>query len=75
MRIDKDRSSLEADYLAERDELVNERELALAKRHEELEAEIAELEAGGAKENELRNRCRRAGSGLHPRARSADRAC
>ncbi len=59
-RIDKDRSSLEADYLAERDEMVNERELALAKRHEELEAEIAELEKQGAKDNELKARQRAA---------------
>ncbi len=59
-RVDADRSSLEADYLAERDELVNERELALAKRHEELEAEIAELESQGAKDAEIRNRQRAA---------------
>ncbi len=55
-RIDKDRSSLEADFLSERDEMVSERELALAKRHEVLEAEVTELEAEGAKEAELRAR-------------------
>src|SRR5687767_6736043 len=53
-----DLPSLEADYLAERDELEQEREVRLAKRHEELEAEIEELEGQGAKDTELKARQR-----------------
>ena len=33
------------ELLAERDEIVQERELSLARRHEELEAELAQLES------------------------------
>jgi DNA-directed RNA polymerase subunit beta' len=49
-------SSLEAEMLAEREEIERERELDLAKRMEELEEEIAALEAEGAKDADLRNR-------------------
>ncbi len=50
--------SLEAEMLAEIDEIVKERELELAGVAEELEAELAQLEADGAKEADLRARQR-----------------
>ena len=49
-------SSMEAEFLAERDDLEQERERKLAKVHEELEAEIAQMEGDGAKDSELRSR-------------------
>ncbi|MEX1124190.1 MAG: DNA-directed RNA polymerase subunit beta' [Acidimicrobiia bacterium] len=52
--------SLEAEMLAEIDEIVKERELELAAVSEELEAELAQLEADGAKEADLRARQRAA---------------
>ena len=48
-----DLPALESELLAERDEIVQERELSLARRHEELEAELAQLESEGAKESDL----------------------
>ena len=53
-RVDKDRSSLEADYLAERDEMRNEMELALAKRHEELGIDLSRPERGSDEEDARR---------------------
>jgi DNA-directed RNA polymerase subunit beta' len=53
-----DLPSLEAEYLAERDFLEQERERKLAEVHEELEREVAELEDQGAKDSELRARQR-----------------
>ena len=53
---DEDLQSLEADYLAERDEINKELELELAERHDELEGEVRKLEKGGAKDAEIRNR-------------------
>ena len=55
-----DLPSLEADYLAERGELIKEMELRLAERHERLEGEIAEMEKDGAKDSELKARQRAA---------------
>jgi DNA-directed RNA polymerase subunit beta' len=48
-----DLQSLEADMLGERDAAEKERELELARRMEELEAEIEALEAEGAKDSEI----------------------
>jgi DNA-directed RNA polymerase subunit beta' len=48
--------NLENEMIAEREEIERERELELARRMEELEQEIAGLEAEGAKDSELRNR-------------------
>src|SRR4051794_7181823 len=59
-RRQNDLPSLEAEYLAERDFLEQERERHLAEVHEELEKEVAALEAGGAKDTELRARGRAA---------------
>src|SRR5690606_3830431 len=50
------RPSPEAELVAEKDETVRERELELARRMEELEAEIAALEAEGAKDSDIRSR-------------------
>ena len=52
----EDMSSLEADLLGEREAIDKDRELALAKRMEELESELEALEAEGAKESDLTNR-------------------
>ena len=52
-RRQKDLPTLEADVLAERDAIVQEREVELARRHEELEGEIAQLEKESAKESDL----------------------
>ncbi|HKY17172.1 MAG TPA: DNA-directed RNA polymerase subunit beta' [Microthrixaceae bacterium] len=51
-----DLSSLEAEMLAERDAIDSDREKDLARRHEELEEEIAGLEKEGAKEADLNAR-------------------
>jgi DNA-directed RNA polymerase subunit beta' len=48
--------SLENEMLAEREEVEKERELEIARRMEGLEAEIAQLEADGAKDSDIRNR-------------------
>jgi DNA-directed RNA polymerase subunit beta' len=55
-----DLPSMEAEMRAEVDEIVKERELRLAERHEALEAELAEAEADGAKDSDLRARQRAA---------------
>ncbi|MEZ5321619.1 MAG: DNA-directed RNA polymerase subunit beta' [Microthrixaceae bacterium] len=55
-----DLPTLEAEILAERDEINSEMELALARRHEELEADVARLEGEGAKPAEITSR-RKAG--------------
>jgi DNA-directed RNA polymerase subunit beta' len=51
-----DLANLEAELNAEKDEIVRERELELAKRMEDLETEIAALEAEGAKDSDIRAR-------------------
>src|SRR3712207_2454924 len=55
-----DLPNLEAELLGERDAIEKDRENALARRHEQLEAELAELEGQGAKEAALRARQRAA---------------
>ena len=50
--------NLEVEMLGERDAIEKERELAIAKRFEELEKELADLEAEGAKESEIKARQR-----------------
>ena len=50
--------NLEAEMLGERDAIEKERELALAKRFEELEKEIEDLEKEGAKDSEIKARQR-----------------
>src|SRR5690606_25310501 len=52
----EDLPNLEAELNAEKDEIVRERELELARRMEEGEKEIAALEAEGAKDSDIRNR-------------------
>ncbi len=52
----EDLPSLEADLIGEREAIEKERELELARRMEELEAELEALEAEGAKESDLTNR-------------------
>ncbi|KLR60656.1 DNA-directed RNA polymerase, beta' subunit, predominant form [Actinobacteria bacterium IMCC26207] len=49
----EDLPSLEADLIGEREAIDKDRELKLAKRLEELEAELEKLEADGAKESDL----------------------
>src|ERR1700712_2140695 len=51
-----DLPSLEAEMLAERDAVEQEREVELARRHEELESEIAQLEKEGAKDADINSR-------------------
>ena len=68
-RRQNDLPSLEAEYLAERDFLEQERERHLAEVHEELEKEVAALEAEGAKDTELRARRQRRGEAAQRRAR------
>jgi DNA-directed RNA polymerase subunit beta' len=53
-------SNLEAEYLGERDAIEKDLELELALRHEELEAEVAQLEWDGAKDSEVKARQRAA---------------
>ncbi len=55
-----DLSNLEAELLVEKDEIVKERELELARRQEDLEKEIEALEAEGAKDADVRARQRAA---------------
>ncbi len=55
---DGDLANLEAEMLEEKDAVVKERELRLAERHEELEAELAALEADGAKDTEIKARAK-----------------
>ncbi|MDQ3293630.1 MAG: DNA-directed RNA polymerase subunit beta', partial [Actinomycetota bacterium] len=52
----EDLPNLEAELLGERDAIEKDRENALARRHELLEGELAELEGQGAKESDLRAR-------------------
>jgi len=61
---DEDLPSLEAEVIAERELIEKERELELARRMEELEAEIAGLEAEGAKDSELKARQKQADKDL-----------
>ena len=53
---DQDLPNLEAEVMAEREVIEKDRELELARRMEELEAEITQLETDGAKESELKAR-------------------
>ncbi|NNE96478.1 MAG: DNA-directed RNA polymerase subunit beta', partial [Acidimicrobiales bacterium] len=55
---DEDLSSLEAEVIGDREVIVKEMELELAKEHEEFEAEVAEMEKGNAKDSEIRARQR-----------------
>ncbi|MDY7103539.1 MAG: DNA-directed RNA polymerase subunit beta' [Actinomycetota bacterium] len=52
--------NIEAEVIGEREAIEQERELELARRHEELEAEVAELEGEGAKDTEIKARQRAA---------------
>ena len=61
---DADLPNLEAEVIAEREDLENERELELARRLEELEAEIAGLEAEGAKDADIKARQKQADKDL-----------
>ena len=61
---DEDLPNLEAEVLAEREAIEKDRELELARRMEELEAEIAELEGEGAKEADLKARQKQADKDL-----------
>ena len=61
---DEDLANLEAEMLEEKDAIEKERELRLAQRHEELEAELAELEAEGSKDSELKARQKQADKDL-----------
>ncbi len=57
---DEDLPTLEAEMRADKELIEKDLELELAQRHEELEAEIAELEKGKAKDTELKARQRQA---------------
>ncbi|HEX2575681.1 MAG TPA: DNA-directed RNA polymerase subunit beta' [Aquihabitans sp.] len=61
---DQDLPNLEAEVLAEREVIEKDRELELARRMEELEAEIAQLEGEGAKDSELKARQKQADKDL-----------
>ena len=61
---DADLPNLEAEVIAEREDLEKERELELARRLEELEAEIAALEAEGAKDADIKARQKQADKDL-----------
>jgi DNA-directed RNA polymerase subunit beta' len=61
---DQDLPSLEAEVLAEREAIEKDRELELARRMEELEAEIAQLEDEGAKDADLKARQKQADKDL-----------
>jgi DNA-directed RNA polymerase subunit beta' len=63
-RRDADLPNLEAEVVGEREAIEKDMELELARRHEELEAELAELEAEGAKDSEVRARQRQADKDL-----------
>ncbi len=54
----EDLPNLEAEMIGEREAIEKERELAIAKRYEELEKEIADLEKEGAKDSEVKARQR-----------------
>jgi len=56
----EDLANLEAEYLGEREAIEKDLELELARRHEELEAEIEGLEKEGAKDSEVKARQRAA---------------
>ncbi len=56
----EDLPNLEVEMLQEKEAIDKDRELALARRHEELEAELEALEAEGAKDTEIRARQRAA---------------
>ena len=53
-RRDEDLSSLEAEVIGEREAIDKDMELDLARRNEELESELADLEKDGAKDTELK---------------------
>ncbi len=55
---DEDLPSLEAEVIGDREVIVKEMELELAKEHETFEAEVAEMEKGKAKDSEIRARQR-----------------
>ena len=55
---DADLDSLEAEVIGDREVIVKEMELELAREHEALEAEIAQMEADKAKDSEIRARQR-----------------
>ena len=61
-----DLPNLEAEMIAEREAIEKERELELARRFEELENEIAELETEGAKDADLKARQKQADKDLAP---------
>ncbi len=61
---DADLPNLEAEVAAEREAIEKERELELARRMEELEREIGQLETEGAKEADLRARQKQADKDL-----------
>ena len=54
----EDLPNLEAEMIGEREAVEKDRELAIAKRYEELEKEIADLEKEGAKDSEVKARQR-----------------
>jgi DNA-directed RNA polymerase subunit beta' len=54
----EDLPNLEAEMIGEREAVEKDRELAIAKRYEELEREIADLEKEGAKDSEVKARQR-----------------
>jgi DNA-directed RNA polymerase subunit beta' len=59
-----DLANLEAEMIGEREAIEKERELELARRHEDLEKEIADLEKEKAKDSELKARQRAADKDL-----------
>ncbi|MBX3285853.1 MAG: DNA-directed RNA polymerase subunit beta' [Actinobacteria bacterium] len=61
---DQDLPNLEAEVLAEREVIEKDRELELARRLEELEAEIAGLEGEGAKDSDIKARQKQADKDL-----------
>ncbi|MCB1013408.1 MAG: DNA-directed RNA polymerase subunit beta', partial [Microthrixaceae bacterium] len=63
-RRDEDLPSLEAELVAERELIEKDRELELARRMEELEGEIAELESEGAKDADIKARQKQADKDL-----------
>ena len=63
-RRDEDLSSLEAEVIGEREAIDKDMELDLARRNEELEGELADLEKDGAKDTELKAARRQADKDL-----------
>ena len=61
---DADLPNLEAEVREEREAIEKERELEIARRYEELEAEVAELEKEGAKDADLKARQKQADKDL-----------